>query len=134
MARKAQKKAYAVRLNKDPVGRTQIAILRMAGFSSQKIADLTGRHERTINQELTRPEHKQIFQTYVASVGKKQLPEKEWGVVENALNQEGVIQMAGKKSGKRARSAITGRFVSKGAAKRHPKTTVVETVKKRKKS
>ena len=41
-----------------------------------------------------------------------------------------VISMSGKKSGTRARSAITGRFVSKGAAKRHPKTTVVETVKK----
>lgn len=40
--------------------------------------------------------------------------------------------MAGKKSGTRARSAITGRFVRKGTAKRHPKTTVVETVKSRK--
>ena len=93
MARKAQKKAYAVRLNKDPIGRTQIAILRMAGFSSQKIAELTGRHERTINQELTRPEHKQIFHAYVASVGKEELPEEEWEVVEKALKQEGVIEV-----------------------------------------
>ena len=38
--------------------------------------------------------------------------------------------MAGKKSGTRARSAITGRFISKAAAKRHPKTSVVEKVKK----
>ena len=40
--------------------------------------------------------------------------------------------MAAKPYRKRARSAITGRFVSKRTAKRHPKTTVVETVKKRK--
>ena len=82
-----QKKAYAVRLNKDPVGRRQVAILRLAGFSSQKIADLTGRHERTIDQELTRPEHKKIFHSCVALVGKKRLPKDAWKVVENALNE-----------------------------------------------
>ena len=32
-----------------------------------------------------------------------------------------------------ARSAITGRFVKQSTAKRHPKTTVVETVKTSKK-
>lgn len=37
-----------------------------------------------------------------------------------------------KKSGKRHRSAITGRFVKPGYVKRHPKTTVSETVKKSK--
>ena len=83
-----QKKAYAVRLNKDPVGRKQIAILRMAGFSSQKIADLTGRHERTIDHELTRPEHKKIFHSCVASVGKKRLPKDAWAVVEAALKEQ----------------------------------------------
>ena len=83
----AQKKAYAMRLNKDPVGRKQIAILRMAGFSSQKIADLTGRHERTIDQEFTRPEHIKIFDTCVASVGKKRLPKEAWEVVEKALDE-----------------------------------------------
>ena len=36
-----------------------------------------------------------------------------------------------KKAGKRVRSAISGRFLTKGAAKASPKTTVVETVKKR---
>ena len=82
-----QKKAYAVRLNKDSVGRRQVAILRMAGFSSQKIADLTGRHERTIDQELTRPEHKKIFNTCVTSVGKKRLPKEAWKVVEKALKE-----------------------------------------------
>ena len=30
--------------------------------------------------------------------------------------------------GKRARSAVTGRFVKNSTAKRHPKTTVVESV------
>ncbi len=36
----------------------------------------------------------------------------------------------GKSSGTRARSAITGRFVKKATAERHPKTTVVEKTKK----
>ena len=31
---------------------------------------------------------------------------------------------------KRSRSAVTGKFVKKSYAKRHPKTTVNETVKK----
>jgi hypothetical protein len=30
-----------------------------------------------------------------------------------------------------ARSAITGRFVTKATAQRHPKTTIVQTVKKK---
>jgi len=34
---------------------------------------------------------------------------------------------------KACRSSITGRFVSKSTAKRHPKTTVVETIKIKKK-
>lgn len=33
--------------------------------------------------------------------------------------------------GKRPRSAITGRFVTEGYAKRNPKTTIVESVKPR---
>lgn len=42
--------------------------------------------------------------------------------------REEVAQMAGKKSsgGKNHRSAITGRFVTAGTAKRSPKTTVSE--------
>ena len=40
--------------------------------------------------------------------------------------------MAKKTPGTRVRSAITGRFVRKGTAGRHPKTTVTETVKPRK--
>ena len=31
---------------------------------------------------------------------------------------------------KAGRSAITGKFVSKGYVKKHPKTTVTETIKK----
>lgn len=42
--------------------------------------------------------------------------------------------MAGKRgagsSGGKARSAITGRYVKPGTAKRHPKTTVVEHTRK----
>lgn len=37
--------------------------------------------------------------------------------------------MAAQKPGTRVRSAITGRFVRKETEKRHPKTTVKETVK-----
>lgn len=36
------------------------------------------------------------------------------------------------KTFKAARSANTGRFVKKSYAKAHPRTTVVETIKKRK--
>lgn len=50
----------------------------------------------------------------------------------STFSKKEVRPMAAKKSGTRARSAISGRFVSKGTAKRHPKTTVVETVKSRK--
>ena len=37
--------------------------------------------------------------------------------------------MAKKSSGGKARSAITGRYVSKSTAARHPRTTVVERKK-----
>ena len=35
-------------------------------------------------------------------------------------------------SGSKARSAITGKYVKKSYAKKHPKTTVVEKTKKKK--
>ena len=38
--------------------------------------------------------------------------------------------MARRKS-TRARSAITGRFVKKSTAKRNPRTTIVETIRRR---
>ena len=38
-----------------------------------------------------------------------------------------------KNPGTRARSAITGKYVKKSFAKKHPKTTVVEKTKKKKK-
>ena len=42
--------------------------------------------------------------------------------------------MAGKKStGSKARSAVTGKYVKKDYAKKHPKTTVVEKNKPKKK-
>ena len=34
-------------------------------------------------------------------------------------------------SGGKARSAVTGRYVTKGYAKAHPRTTVIETPKRR---
>ena len=83
----AQRKIYAPRLDKDPVGRKQIAVMRLAGFSCQQIADLTGRHRRTIDEEITRPEHKKIMRSCVNSVGKKKLPRDVWEVVEQALNE-----------------------------------------------
>ena len=39
-----------------------------------------------------------------------------------------------KAAGKRVRSAITGRYVKKSAAKSRPKTTVSESTKKRRRS
>lgn len=42
-----------------------------------------------------------------------------------------MARKSGGGSGKRARSAITGRFVKVSYAKRHPKQTVNETVKGR---
>ena len=42
--------------------------------------------------------------------------------------------MAGRKgSGTKARSAVTGKYVKKSYAKTHPKTTVVERTKSKKK-
>jgi hypothetical protein len=35
--------------------------------------------------------------------------------------------------GKQARSAITGRYITKKTAAKHPKTSVIETTKKRSK-
>ena len=42
--------------------------------------------------------------------------------------------MAGRKAGGRraARSAVTGKFVRKSYAKQHPRTTVVETMRRKK--
>jgi hypothetical protein len=50
-------------------------------------------------------------------------------------SQRGGEIMAGKSSGsggKRGRSASTGRFVKQSTVKRHPKTTVNESTKKKK--
>lgn len=39
--------------------------------------------------------------------------------------------MVKKSSGKRGRSAVTGRFVTKSNVKKNPRTTVTETIKKK---
>jgi hypothetical protein len=40
-------------------------------------------------------------------------------------------EASGKGKGTRARSSVTGKFVKKSYAKKHPRTTKVERVKKR---
>ena len=80
-----KRKSYAPRLDKDPNARTLIAILRMAGCSSQHIADLTDRHERTIIKELRRPEHKKIFNSFVFWISKEKLPTEVRAVIKKAI-------------------------------------------------
>lgn len=48
----------------------------------------------------------------------------------NAIGGEDMSKGGKKNSGKVARSAVTGRFVTKTYAKSHPKTTVMESRKK----
>ena len=87
MKKKAVRRPYAPRLNKDTIGRHQIIILKMAGFTTEKIASLTGRHERTINHELTRPEHREIFHECITTIGKQKLSGDDWTLVEKALEE-----------------------------------------------
>ena len=55
-------------------------------------------------------------------------------IVAGMRNKKGALIMAGgKKPGGKARSAITGRYVKKDYAKKHPKTTVVERDKPKRK-
>lgn len=81
------KRAYAVRLNKDPVTRKQIAIMRLAGFTPKKIGALTGRAERTIIKEIKRPEHKKIVYKCVINAAENQeLPQEAVAVIKKALD------------------------------------------------
>ena len=85
MAEKKRKRATA--FNRDPHARTQVAVLRMAGFSARKIAQTTGRHLRSVEAEMRKPEHFMIIHRIVAPVAKKRLPETHWDVVEKAINE-----------------------------------------------
>ena len=83
------KKNYAVRLDKDPITRQKIALMRLAGFSIRKISNLTGRHERTIENEIMRPEHKKLLLRGLRAAKRNmELPQKEWAVVEQELIEQ----------------------------------------------
>ena len=73
--------------SRDKHARTQVAVLRMAGFSASKIAKTTGRHLRSVEAEMRKPEHFQIIHRLVAPVAKNRLPETHWEVVEKAMMQ-----------------------------------------------
>ena len=85
MAQKRKQRSTA--FSKDKDARTQVAVMRMAGFSAVKIAEKTGRHLRSVEAELRKPEHYALIHRMVAPVAKKRLPETHWTVVENALNE-----------------------------------------------
>ena len=80
-----KRKVYAPRYNSDKDARTQVAVLRMAGFSAAQIAHKTGRHVKTVEVEMKRPEHKMILRKCVTSVGKRRLSKENWAVVEKAM-------------------------------------------------
>lgn len=79
------RKAYAIRFAKDPVARKQVAILRLAGFTGEQIAALTGRNLGTIHKEIKRKEHKDLLRRLVRSVAKRQLDGEAYDLVERAL-------------------------------------------------
>ena len=80
------RKAYAPRLNKDPIARKQIAVLKLAGLPTKRIAEITGRYKRTIDEEITRDEHKKLMRKYTLSIAKLRLPREAVSLIENALD------------------------------------------------
>ena len=82
-----KKKVYAPRYNSDKDARMQVALMRMAGISAAQIAEKTGRHVKTVEVEMKRPEHQAILRKCVTTVGKRRLPKEHWDVVEEALNE-----------------------------------------------
>ena len=85
MVQKRRQRSTA--FSRDKAARTQVAVLRMAGFSAVKIAEKTGRHLRTVEAEMRKPEHFNIIRRLVAPVAKKRLPKTHWVVVEKAINE-----------------------------------------------
>lgn len=85
MEQKRKKRSTA--FSKDKEARTQVAVMRMAGLSAVKIAEKTGRHLRSVEAELRKPEHLVLVRRLVVPVAKKRLSEKHWAVVEEALNE-----------------------------------------------
>ena len=82
-----KRKTYAPRYNSDKDARTQVAVMRMAGFSATQIAHKTGRHVKTVEFEMKRPEHQAILRKCVTTVGKRRLSKEHWAVIEEALKE-----------------------------------------------
>ena len=83
-----ERKTYAVRLKKDENGRKKIAILKMAGLSLEVIAEITGRHTRTIAEETARPEHKKLLLSGLRAAKRSfALSKAEWKELEIAIKQ-----------------------------------------------
>ena len=85
MVQKRRQRSTA--FSKDKNARTQVAVMRMAGLSAVKIADKTGRHIRSVEAELRKPEHFALVRRMVAPVAKKKLSGSHWTVIEEALNE-----------------------------------------------
>ena len=77
----------ATRLNKDNEARKQIAIMRMGGVPLRKIAEKTGRCLKTITNEVSRPEHKELIKRYVTAVSKNKLPAEHAETVVDTLEE-----------------------------------------------
>ena len=83
-----KRKKYAIRLDKDPVARRQIVVMKLAGCTQEQIATTLKRSKKTIRLEFERQEHKQLFKKFVALIGKKQLPNDAWEVIEQELAEQ----------------------------------------------
>ena len=83
---------YAIRLDKDPIARRTIAVMRLCNFSYDKIAELTGRHKRTIIKEFNREEHLDLYNRFLSHIGKNHLPDNAWAVIEKELAKKGVAK------------------------------------------
>lgn len=85
MVQKRRQRSTA--FSKDKGARTQVAVLRMAGFSAVKIAEKTGRHLRSVEAELRKPEHYALIRRMVVPIARKRLSEQHRAVVEEALKE-----------------------------------------------
>lgn len=85
MVQKRRQRSTA--FSKDKEARTQVAVLRMAGFSAVKIAEKTGRHLRSVEAELRKPEHLTIIRRLVTPVAKKKLSGTHLAVIKEALKE-----------------------------------------------
>lgn len=82
-----RKRQRSTAFSKDKDARTQVAVMRMAGFSAVKISEKTGRHLRSVEAELRKPEHFDLIRRMVVPVAKRRLSDSHWTVVERALKE-----------------------------------------------